>query len=59
MGDVAVRAGKKLDFDRKTTTVANVHEAGRFIKPVYRENRTLSILSALSAPRVLSARRNI
>jgi predicted dehydrogenase len=41
MGNVALRAGKKLDFNWKSMTVTNVAEANKFIKPVYREGRTL------------------
>jgi hypothetical protein len=41
MGNVGLRAGKKLDFDWKNMTVTNVPEANKFIKPVYREGQTL------------------
>lgn len=42
MGNVALRTGNmKLDFDWKNMTVTNVAEANKFIKPVYREGRTL------------------
>jgi len=41
MGNVALRAGKKLDFDWKKMTVTNVPEANKLIKPDYREGRTL------------------
>jgi len=41
MGNVALRAGKKLDFDWKKMIVTNVVDANKYIKPVYREGRTL------------------
>ena len=41
MGNVALRAGKKLDFDWKAMNVANAPEANAFIQPGYREGRTL------------------
>jgi predicted dehydrogenase len=33
MGNVALRAGKKLDFDWKNLKITNVPEANRFLKP--------------------------
>ncbi|UCG56896.1 MAG: Gfo/Idh/MocA family oxidoreductase [Phycisphaerales bacterium] len=41
MGNVAIRAGKKLDFDSKNMNITNVREANEFIKPHYRENWTI------------------
>jgi len=41
MGNVALRAGKKLDFDWKNMTVTNTPEANKYIKPQYREGRTI------------------
>ncbi len=41
MGNVALRSGKKLDFDRKNMKVANVAEANQFLKPNYREGRSI------------------
>ena len=37
MGNVALRFGKKLDFDWKNMKVTNVPGANKFIKPNYRE----------------------
>jgi len=37
MGNVALRAGKKLEFDWKNMKVTNAPEANEFIKPNYRE----------------------
>lgn len=36
LGNVAVRTGKRLEWDAKTLTVKNVPEAARFIKKEYR-----------------------
>jgi hypothetical protein len=41
IGDVALRAGKKLDFDWKKMTITNVPDANKFIKPNYREGRSI------------------
>lgn len=41
MGNVALRAGKLLDFDWKNLQVTNVPEANQYIKPEYREGRTI------------------
>ena len=41
MGNVALRAGKKLDFDWKGMKVTNAPEANAFIQPGYREGRTI------------------
>ena len=41
MGNVALRAGKKLDYDSKAMKILNVPEANKFIRPHYREGRTL------------------
>jgi predicted dehydrogenase len=41
MGNVALRAGSKLAYDPKAMQVTNVAEANRFIRPEYREGRTL------------------
>ncbi len=41
MGNVALRSGKKLDFDRKDMKVTNVPEANQFLRPNYREGRSL------------------
>ncbi len=37
MGNVAIRTGKKLDFDWKNMNVTNLPEANKLIKPGYRE----------------------
>ena len=37
MGNVALRAGKKLNFDWKNMKVTNVPEANEFVKPQYRK----------------------
>jgi len=41
MGNVALRSGKKLDFEWKTLRIANIPEANQFLKPNYREGRSL------------------
>ena len=41
MGNVALRAGKKLDFDWKNLKVTNAPEANKFIQPHYRPGRTI------------------
>lgn len=41
MGNVAIRAGKKLEFDWKNMNVTNAPEANKFVKPDYREGRTI------------------
>ncbi|UCC99731.1 MAG: Gfo/Idh/MocA family oxidoreductase [Phycisphaerales bacterium] len=41
MGNVAIRTGKKLQFDWKNMKVTNVPEANEFVKPGYREGRTI------------------
>ena len=41
MGNVALRSGKKLDFDWKSMRVSNVPEANKHIQADYREGRTL------------------
>ena len=41
MGNVALRSGKKLDFDWKSMTVTNVPEANKYVQADYREGRTL------------------
>lgn len=41
MGNVALRAGEKLDFDWKKMAITNVPEANQFLKPNYRDGRTL------------------
>ena len=41
MGNVALRAGQKLDFDWKNMKVTNVPEADEFIKPKYRDGLTI------------------
>jgi hypothetical protein len=41
MGNVALRAGKKLDFGWKNMKVTNVPEANEFVKPHYREGWTI------------------
>ncbi len=41
MGNVALRSGKKLDFDRKNMKVTNVAEANQFLRPNYREGRSI------------------
>ena len=41
MGNVALRSGKKLDFEWKTLKIANIPEANQFLKPNYREGRSL------------------
>ena len=41
MGNVAIRAGKKLEFDWKNMNVTNAPEANKLVKPDYREGRTI------------------
>ncbi len=41
MGNVALRAGKKLDFDWKNMVVTNVADANKYVKPRYREGWTI------------------
>lgn len=41
MGNVALGAGKKLDFDWKNMKVTNVTDANRYVKPHYRQGRTI------------------
>ncbi len=41
MGNVAIRAGKRLDFDWKNLKVTNDEAANEFLKPKYREGFTL------------------
>ena len=41
MGNAAIRAGKKLEFDWKNMKVTNVPEANKFIKPQYRDGWTI------------------
>jgi hypothetical protein len=41
MGNVALRAGKKLDFDWKNMNITNVPDANKFIKPNYRNGRSI------------------
>jgi hypothetical protein len=41
MGNVALRAGKKLDFDWKKMAVSNVPNANQFLRPNYREGRSI------------------
>ena len=41
MGNVALRAGKKLQFDWKPMKVTNAPDADKFVKPKYREGRTI------------------
>ena len=41
MGNVALRAGRKLDFDWKKMTVTNAPSADKYIHPKYREGRTV------------------
>ena len=41
MGNVALRAGKKLNFDWKNMKVTNNPEANKFIKPKYRDGLTI------------------
>ena len=41
LGNVAHRAGKKLEYDAKTGTITNVSEANRFLKKEYREGWTV------------------
>ena len=38
---VALRAGKKLDFDWKNMKVTNVPDANKYVKPQHREGRTI------------------
>jgi predicted dehydrogenase len=42
LGNVAIRAGKKLEFDAKTLTCSNCKEASQFIKREYRKGWELS-----------------
>ena len=41
MGNVALRSGKKLEFDWKNLRVTNVPEANRYIRPNYRKGRSI------------------
>lgn len=41
MGNIAVRVGKKLDFDWKNIKVTNFPDANEFIKPNYRDGWTI------------------
>lgn len=41
MGNVALRAGKKLDFDWKSMKITNAADANKYIKPKYRKGRTI------------------
>ncbi|MBM4028932.1 MAG: hypothetical protein FJ280_26580 [Planctomycetes bacterium] len=41
MGNVALRSGKKLDFDARNLKVTNVPEANQFLQPDYRAGRSL------------------
>jgi len=41
MGNVAIRANQKLDFDWKNMNITNVPEANQFLKPHYRDGRTI------------------
>lgn len=42
MGSVALRARMKRDFDWKNMKVTHAPEANEFIRPDYREGRTIS-----------------
>ena len=42
MGNVALRAGKKLDYDARNMKVTNIPEANQYVKPEYRRGRSLS-----------------
>ena len=41
MGNVALRAGKKLDFDWKSMKVTNASDANKYVKPKYRKGRSI------------------
>ncbi len=41
MGNVALRAGRKLDFDWKNMKITNAPEANEYLKPGYREGYTI------------------
>ncbi len=41
LGNVALRRGKKLDFDWRNRKVTNVPEASQFLKPNYREGQSI------------------
>ncbi|UCF15722.1 MAG: Gfo/Idh/MocA family oxidoreductase [Phycisphaerales bacterium] len=41
MGNVALRAGKKLDFDWKSMRVTNAPGANKYVKPKYRRGRSI------------------
>ncbi|MHC4074492.1 MAG: Gfo/Idh/MocA family protein, partial [Planctomycetota bacterium] len=41
MGNAALRAGKKLDFDWKNMKVTNAPDANKYVKPHYREGWTI------------------
>ena len=43
MGNVALRAGRKLEFDWKNLNVTNAPEANEFIQPGYREGTSISL----------------
>jgi predicted dehydrogenase len=41
MGNVALRAGKKLEFDWKKMRVTNARDADKYVKPKYRQGRSI------------------
>jgi hypothetical protein len=41
MGNVALRAGKKLEFDWKNLKITNVPDANKYLKPQYAEGWTI------------------
>jgi predicted dehydrogenase len=41
MGNVALRAGKKLYFDWKSMEVTNASDANKYVKPKYRKGRSI------------------
>jgi hypothetical protein len=41
MGNVALRAGRKLEFDWNSMRVTNAPDADKFVKPKYRQGRSI------------------
>jgi hypothetical protein len=41
MGNVALRAGRKLEFDWKNMTITNDPDANEYVKPHYRKGRNI------------------
>ena len=41
MGNVALRAGRKLDFDWRDMKITNAPDANQYVRPAYRQGRSL------------------